>query len=126
MPKLTRAERLARRADRAHKRAEKRGEKQVGTRKTSSNPRMLNNSDVPVYKREKKLRDKSKKSAQRRKKRQDKKNTPKQHWTGRVKDKLKIIAQPKNHKSKAEKAACSYEAKAGRSRNKRKHSSCKA
>jgi len=126
MPNLTREQRLARRAARAHERAKKRGDTQVGTRKTSSNPRMLNNSDVPVYKREAKLRGKQKKTGERKKKRTDKKNTPKQNLGGRIKDAVTSNKRPKKGRSKTEKAQCSFDNKAGRARNKRKHSSCKA
>ena len=117
-------ERLAKRADKAHDRAVKKGKTQVGTRRVLnySNPRDLGGgtSTVPVYKREKKIRDKMSSVKTKTPK------GPKQHWTGRLKTALTRTGNGKPRKSKADKAACKYKRKSGRARNRRKHSSCKA
>lgn len=117
-------ERLAKKADKAHDRAVKKGKTQVGTRRVLnySNPRDLGGgtSTVPVYKREKKIRDKMSSVKTKTPK------GPKQHWTGRLKTALTRTGNGKPRKSKADKAACKYKRKSGRARNRRKHSSCKA
>ena len=117
-------ERLAKKADKAHDRAVKKGKTQVGTRRVLnySNPRDLGGgtSTVPVYKREKKIRDKISSVKTKTPK------GPKQHWTGRLKTALTRTGNGKPRKSKADKAACKYKRKSGRARNRRKHSSCKA
>ena len=117
-------ERLAKRADKAHDRAVKNGKTQVGTRRVLnySNPRDLGGgtSTVPVYKREKKIRDKMSSVKTKTPK------GPKQHWTGRLKTALTRTGNGKPRKSKADKAVCKYKRKSGRARNRRKHSSCKA
>jgi len=117
-------ERLAKKADKAHDRAVKKGKTQVGTRRVLnySNPRDLGGgtSTVPVYKREKKIRDKMSSVKTKTPK------GPKQHWTGRLKTALTRTGNGKPRKSKADKAVCKYKRKSGRARNRRKHSSCKA
>ena len=119
-----RKKRLAKRADKAHDKAVKKGKTQVGTRRVLnySNPRDLGGgtSTVPVYKREKKIRDKISSVKTKTPK------GPKQHWTGRLKTALTRTGNGKPRKSKADKAACKYKRKSGRARNRRKHSSCKA
>ena len=119
-----RKKRLAKRADKAHDKAVKKGKTQVGTRRVLnySNPRDLGGgtSTVPVYKREKKIRDKMSSVKTKTPK------GPKQHWTGRLKTALTRTGNGKPRKSKADKAACKYKRKSGRARNRRKHSSCKA
>lgn len=120
--------RLARRAKKAHDRAVKQGKTQVGTRRVLnySNPRDLGGgtSTVPVYKREKKILDKIDRINNKPPKTPKK---PKQNVIGRIKNALKVKKGGigKNKKSKAEKAACSFENKRGRQRNRRRHSSCK-
>ena len=119
-PKAKKKERLSNRADKANAKAKARGEKQVGTRKTMANPRTLTQGSVPVYKREKKIRDKISSVKTKTPK------GPKQHWTGRLKTALTRTGNGKPRKSKADKAACKYKRKSGRARNRRKHSCCKA
>ncbi|NKC02136.1 MAG: hypothetical protein GKR90_27055 [Pseudomonadales bacterium] len=120
--------RLARRAKKAHDRAVKQGKTQVGTRRVLnySNPRDLGGgtSTVPVYKREKKILEKIDRINNKPPKPPKK---PKQNVIGRIKNALKVKKGGigKNKKSKAEKAACSFENKRGRQRNRRRHSSCK-
>lgn len=113
-------ERLANRADKANARAKARGDEQVGTRKTMANPRTLTQGSVPVYKREKKIRDKISNVITKTPK------GPKQHWTGRLKTALTRKGDGKPRKTKAEKATCKQKRNDGRARNKRKHDSCKA
>ena len=115
--------RLAKKADKAHDRAVKKGKTQVGTRRVLnySNPRDLGGgtSTVPVYKREKKIRDKISSVKTKTPK------GPKQHWTGRLKTALTRKGNGKPRKSKADRAACKQKRKSGRARNRRKHPSCK-
>ena len=120
-PKAKKKKKLSAKADKANAKAKARGEKQVGTRKTMANPRTLTQGSVPVYKREKKIRDKIKKVGSSTPKK------PKQSLIGRVKDGLKVRngGIGKNKKTKAEKAKCSFDNKRGRQRNRRRHNSCK-
>ncbi len=118
-PKAKKKERLSNRADKANAKAKARGEKQVGTRKTMANPRTLTQGSVPVYKREKKIRDKISSVKTKTPK------GPKQHWTGRLKTALTKKGDGKPRKTKAEKAKCSFDNKRGRQRNRRRHNSCK-
>ena len=115
--------RLAKRADKAHDKAVKKGRTQVGTRRVLnySNPRDLGGgtSTVPVYKREKRIRDKISRV---------KTKTPKSEKTkiGDINKRKKsaVIGKSKQDRKK-KKAKCSFDNKRGRQRNKRKHSSCK-
>ena len=113
--------RLAKRADKAHDKAVKKGRTQVGTRRVLnySNPRDLGGgtSTVPVYKREKKIRDKISRL-------KTKTPKPEKSKIGNI-NKRKKSGPIKNKKTKADKAKCSFDSKRGRQRNKRKHSSCK-
>jgi len=113
--------RLAKRAAKANAKAKEKGRAPVGTRRVInySNPRDLGGgtSIVPVYKREKKIRDKILKV----KTKTPKTKSPK---IGNI-NKRKSSGPIKNRKTKADKAKCSFDNKRGRQRNKRKHSSCK-
>ena len=120
-PKAKKKKRLSAKADKANAKAKARGEKQVGTRKTMANPRTLTQGSVPVYKKEKKIRDKIKKVGSSTPKK------PKQSLIGRVKDGLRVRngGIGKNRKSKTERAQCTFTNKRNRKRQRRRHSSCK-
>ena len=119
-----RKKRLAKRADKAHDRAVKKGKTQVGTRRVLnySNPRDLGGgtSTVPVYKREKKIRDKISSV---------KTKTPKSEKTkiGDINKRKKsaVIGKSRQDKKK-KKSTCKFNNKRGRARGRRKHPSCKA
>ena len=65
--KKNRKQKLLDRAAKAHSKGREKGKKVVGYR-TVANPRLLNTADIPVYKREQKLRDKAKNVTEKEKK----------------------------------------------------------
>ena len=67
----------AAKAAKAHKRGVKKGRKIVGTRKGPGDPRMLTQATLPVYKREKKIRERGEKKVQKYIDKQAKKYAPK-------------------------------------------------
>jgi len=114
--------RLANRAKKAHDRAVKQGKTQVGTRRVLnySNPRDLGGgtSTVPVYKREKKIRDKISSL-------KTKTPKPKKAKIGKIKNKKPPVIGKSKQERKKKKEKCSFDNKRGRQRNRRRHSSCK-
>ena len=119
-----RKKRLAKRADKAHDKAVKKGKTQVGTRRVLnySNPRDLGGgtSTVPVYKREKRIRDKISRV---------KTKTPKPEKTkiGDINKRKKsaVIGKSKQDRKK-KKSTCKFNRKEGRKNRRQMHSSCKS
>ena len=70
-------DRRLRRAKKAHANAAERGDVAVGTRKAMGDPRMLNQAEVPVYAREKRILDRVEKTATNKTNRDDKKKNRK-------------------------------------------------
>ena len=119
-----RKKRLAKRADKAHDKAVKKGKTQVGTRRVLnySNPRDLGGgtSTVPVYKREKKIRDKISSV---------KTKTPKPEKTkiGNInKRKKSAVIGKSRQERKGDKAVCKFKNKKGRKNRRQMHPSCKS